>query len=142
MQTIKVTKVENSPTQNGGMLYKIEDDKQGHFSGFCKELHEVVIGDILEAEIEVKGRFNNITKVLKIEHDPQHSESNTGRTPGTSVPGPTAPVTEATIRKAETDAKFRMCALELAVKEVADPADQAKRAETYLAWLRKSNVKP
>ena len=68
MQRIKVNRVESKPTQKGGTMVAIYDDKNTRFSGSLKELQEVRQGDVIEADIEVGGRYNNITVVKSIQH--------------------------------------------------------------------------
>ncbi len=68
MQKIKVIKVESKPTAKGGTMVAVFDEKNTRFSGFLKELQDVKAGDTIEAEIQVDGKYNNITAVKILEH--------------------------------------------------------------------------
>jgi hypothetical protein len=66
MQKIKVVRAESKPTPKGGTVVAIYDDKNTRFSGFLKELQDVQEGDIIEADIQVDGKYNNIVALGKI----------------------------------------------------------------------------
>lgn len=66
MQKIKVSKVESKPTSKGGTMVALYDDKNTRFSGFLKELQDVHEGDTVEVEIQVDGKYLNITGVKSI----------------------------------------------------------------------------
>jgi hypothetical protein len=53
---IHITKVEHKPTGKGGTLTTIYDEHKIRYSGFQKELHDIVEGDTLVAEIKQNGR--------------------------------------------------------------------------------------
>ena len=69
MQKIKVSRVESKPTQKGGTMVALYDEKNARFSGFLKELQDVKEGDTVEAEIQIDGKYNNITAVKIVQHD-------------------------------------------------------------------------
>ena len=68
MQKIKVAKVSQKPVANGGTMVLVEDDKGARFSGFDKSLQEIKEGDIINAEIQVDGKYNNIKSFELVEH--------------------------------------------------------------------------
>jgi hypothetical protein len=60
MQRITVAKVERKPTKNGGTYTKITDEKGGTFSGFDEALARLQQGAVLDAEIQIEGKYANI----------------------------------------------------------------------------------
>ena len=78
MQKIKVSRVESKPTQKGGTMVALYDEKNIRFSGFLKELQEVKEGDIVEADIEIDRKYNNIKSLKILQHDaaPAPAQSN------------------------------------------------------------------
>ena len=66
MQKLKVSKVESKPTSKGGTMVALYDDKGTRFSGFLKELQDIHEGDTVEVEIQVDGKYNNITSVKNV----------------------------------------------------------------------------
>ena len=69
MQKIKVARIESKPTTKGGTVVALFDEKNTRFSGFLKELQDVKEGDTVEAEIQVDGKYNNITALKVVQHD-------------------------------------------------------------------------
>jgi hypothetical protein len=66
MQKIKIAKFETGTTKNNDTIYTVTDDAGAKFSGFgtapdCKQ------GDTIEAEVEVKGKYNNLKSVKVVE---------------------------------------------------------------------------
>jgi hypothetical protein len=76
MQKIKVVKIERKPVAKGGTMTALFDDKGTRFSGFISELKEVAEGDLVEAEIEVDGKYNNIKAVKILEHSTTTAQSS------------------------------------------------------------------
>jgi hypothetical protein len=62
VQKIKIVKLEIGTTKNNDPFYTVFDDAGAKYSGFgaapdCKE------GDTIDAEVEVKGKYNNLKNV-------------------------------------------------------------------------------
>jgi hypothetical protein len=73
MQKITVKKVETKPGKAGvpGCLVIIHDEKDAKFSAFTNkvpDLDKVVSGDIIEADIQIDGKFANIISFKVLEH--------------------------------------------------------------------------
>ncbi len=60
MQKITIAEVNPKSTKTGGTFYMITDSKGAKFSGFGSELGTYKAGDIIEADIEVDGKYTNI----------------------------------------------------------------------------------
>lgn len=65
---IKIVRIERKPTAKGSTMTAIFDDKDTRFSGFAPELMSLKEGDLINAEIEVKGKYNNILSAEVVEH--------------------------------------------------------------------------
>jgi hypothetical protein len=122
MQKIIVAKVEKKPTSKGGTMVAVWDAEGTRFSGFLKGLQDVQEGDTIEADIEVKGDFNNIKAVTIL-----------GR--GTGPRSPAAPTEEPAERRAAIECEVaikeigRCLAARVPVPETAVPV--------YWAWVSK-----
>lgn len=128
-QKIKVAKIESKPGPRGGTLTTIWDDKNATYSGFLKELAGLAAGDTVEADIQVNGKFNNITAVKRI-------EKSLAPAPSTAIPPASAqdktecPSTRASI-EVQTAAN-NITALWVADKLTKDDAE----VKQLRAWLR------
>jgi len=60
MQRITIAKVESKPTKTGNTYTKLTGDKGGVFSGFDVGLSILTPGAVIDAEIEVQGKYANI----------------------------------------------------------------------------------
>lgn len=138
MQRLKVKEVK--PMSKDGTLLTGEDGTK--CSGFLPELKEVKVGDTVELELEVKGRFTNIKSVKVIEHA-------VGIAP--TQPGPLAAPQPAYHGKTpdsldkELDSKYRMtslmCAVDLAkVGQLSTDNIPAESLKFYL-WLKNPGTK-
>lgn len=68
MQKIKVIDIQSKPTTKGGTFYTITDEHDTKYGGFISELSEVRKGDVINADIQVKGKYVNILSFEFIEH--------------------------------------------------------------------------
>jgi len=132
MQKIKVTRIETKQVGKGGTMVAIFDEKDTRFSGFHASLQEVIAGDLINAEIQVDGKYNNILSFEFIEKAPR------GLAPASSKP-PSAP---------DAQIQFEIIRLELrsleareAFRGIIDLAGHGLQVDkdTYddaLAWAR------
>jgi hypothetical protein len=70
MQKINVKKVECKPGKTG-VLVIVHDDKDAKFSAFTNkvpDLDKVIAGDVIEAEIQIDGKYANIISFKLLEH--------------------------------------------------------------------------
>lgn len=67
MQKIKVTDIQSKPTKSGGTFYTLTDEHNTRYGGFISELSEVRKGDVINVDIQVKGKYVNIVSFEFIE---------------------------------------------------------------------------
>jgi len=70
-QKIRVSRVESKPVAKGRTMVAVFDEKDTRFSGFHASLQEIIAGDLINAEIQVDGKYNNILSFEFIEKAPR-----------------------------------------------------------------------
>ena len=76
MQRITVKSVESKPTKTGNTYTKLTDDKGGVFSGFDVGLSTLAPGAVIDAEIQIDGKYANIKNYTVVSNTvPQPQQS-------------------------------------------------------------------
>jgi len=68
MQKIAIESVETKTGKTGKTFYKITDIKGGEFTSFDTALAILKKGDVIDAEIEVSGKYTNIKSFTVLQH--------------------------------------------------------------------------
>lgn len=98
MQKITVAKVSSKPTSTGRTLITITDNSGALFSTFDTHALELNKGDVIEAEVKIKGQFHNLDEFNVL--------SQAQPSPGIPTAIKAITQSEITLRKAEIVAQL------------------------------------
>ncbi len=132
MQTIHVVKTESKQTKTGNTMIVLFDEKNTRFSGFGPELQAVKEGDVVEAEIVVEGKYNNIKSVKVTGH-----QAFTAVVPQEKTVSHDADTRRSIERQTSINAAVALC---VNPEETVEVAYVLHYAEAFYEWISEGKM--